>query len=88
MYWLVGDNILRFLNRIDDVGFYLMHQNRTLRRDIGIGGSSVNKIIAFRKRFPNISKVDPAIPWSKYRDNKVTVPNDKYIEKGERQING
>jgi len=71
LFWLVGDNILRFLERLDEIGFYLIQQNRTLARDIGISESSIKKIVSFRRRFSRISFVDPAIPWSKYRSNKV-----------------
>lgn len=79
LYWLVGDSILRFLNRLDDIGFYLMHQNDTLERDIGMEGSVIRRIIAFRKRFPRISMVNSTISWSKYKDNKVAVPNCREI---------
>ena len=70
----MGDIIVRFLERIDDIGFYLLNQNRTLSRDIGVSETSIKKIVAFRKRFKKLSKVNPAIPWAKYRDNKVPVP--------------
>lgn len=71
LYWLAGDNIVRFLTRIEDMGFYLVKQNRTLARDIGISESSVEKIAAFRRRFAKVSMVDPAIPWARYRSNSV-----------------
>ena len=74
LYWLMGDSIVRFLERIDDIGFYLLNQNKTLARDIGVSETSIKKIMAFRKRFKKLSKVNPAIPWAKYRDNKVPVP--------------
>lgn len=76
LYWLVGDHITRFLERIDDIGFYFMQQNRTLARDIGVSKSYITKIVSFRRRFSKLSMVDPAIPWAKYRDNKVPVPNE------------
>jgi len=71
LFWLIGDNIIRFFERLDDIGFYLMHQNYTLARDMGISESSIKKILSFRKRFSRISSVNPAIHWAKYRDNKV-----------------
>jgi len=77
LYWLVGDNIIRFLERIDDIGFYLMQQNRTLARDIGVSESSIKKIVSFRRRFSKLSMVNPTISWAKYRDNKVPVPNER-----------
>jgi hypothetical protein len=73
LYWLIGDNILRFLERIDDVGFYLLNQNSTLARDLEVSESSIKKLVSFRRRFPKLSLVNPAIPWAKYRDNKVPV---------------
>jgi hypothetical protein len=71
LFWLIGENIIRFFERLDEIGFYLMQQNRTLARDIGISESSVKKIVSFRKRFSRISSINPAIHWAKYRDNKV-----------------
>lgn len=73
LYWLVGESIFRFLERINDMGFYLLNQNKTLARDIGFSESYIRKIISFRKRFKKLSKVNPSIPWAKYRDNKVQI---------------
>ena len=70
LYWLIGENIIRFIERLDDLGFYLLGQNKTFAADIGISESSVGRIISFRKRFSKISMLDPKISWSKYRDNK------------------
>jgi len=77
LYWLVGDYILKFLDRIDDLGFYLVQQNRTIAQHLGLSESSIKKIISFRRRFKKISFVHPSIPWNKYRDNKVPLPNEK-----------
>jgi len=71
LYWLAGDSILNFLNRTDELGFYLERQNHTLARDIGISESSIKKIVSFRRRFPKLSTVNPSISWAKYRNNKV-----------------
>ncbi len=73
LYWLIGENIIRFIERLDDLGFYLLGQNKTFAADIGISESSIGRIISFRKRFSKISKLDPKISWSKYRDNKVSI---------------
>ncbi len=74
LYWRIGHELSGFLHRIDNLGFYLLNQNETFARDIGIGKSSVDKIIAFNKRFENIYWVDPSIQWGKYRNNKVPMP--------------
>ncbi len=71
LYWLIGENIIRFIERLDDLGFYLLKQNITFAADIGISESSIGKIISFRKRFSKISMLDQKISWSKYRDNKA-----------------
>ena len=71
LYWLIGENIIRFIERLNDLGFYLLKQNITFAADIGISESSIGKIISFRKRFSKISMLDPNISWSKYRDNKT-----------------
>jgi hypothetical protein len=73
LYWLVGENIVNFLERIDDIGFYLMHQNSTIARDVEISESSIKKIISFRRRFLKLSMINLSVPWKKYRDNKVPV---------------
>jgi hypothetical protein len=71
VFWLVGDHILNFVKRIDDLGYYLLQQNQTLSKSTGISQSSLRKILSFRKRFSTISLVNPGISWAKYRDNKV-----------------
>ncbi len=73
-YWLAGSAILSLLDRLSENGFYLVRQNATLARDLGLAEVSVRKVVAFRRRFPRISDVDPSIPWAKYRDNRVPVP--------------
>jgi len=73
-FWLIGEYVISFLQRLDSLGFYLVKQNATIARDISMSESSIEKILSFRKRFPFISLIDPAIPWSQYRDNKVS-PN-------------
>lgn len=74
LFWLIGENIILFFERIEEIGFYLMQQNRTLARDTGISESSIKKILSFRRRFSRISLINPAIHWAKYRDNKVPLP--------------
>ena len=71
LYWLIGENIIRFIERLNDLGFYLLKQNITFAAEIGISESSIGKIISFRKRFSKISMLDQKISWSKYRDNKA-----------------
>lgn len=73
LYWLIGEYINRFLERIDDMGYYLIKQNSTIARDIGVSESSIKKIVSFRNRFSKLSMVNPTIPWVKYRNNKVPV---------------
>ena len=74
LYWIAADSVMRYLTRLDDLGFYLMKQNKTLGRDTGLSVGSVQKLLAFRKRFTKISLVDPSYSWAKYRANKVPVP--------------
>lgn len=75
-YWLVGDYTLNFIRRIDDLGYYLLQQNQTLSKGMGISQSSLKRILSFRKRFPKMSLVNPGIPWAKYRENKVPMLKD------------
>ncbi len=74
IFWVIGDYIIAFLKRMDQLGYYLVQQNTTLGKSIGISESSVEKVISFYKRFSNIKLIDPSISWAKYRDNKVPVP--------------
>lgn len=74
VFWLVGDYIHCFLLRLDKLGFYLSLQNFTLSRDIKVSKSTIEKALSFRRRFPDISLINPKIPWSKYRDNKIPPP--------------
>jgi hypothetical protein len=76
IYWLIGDYIIAFLRRINDLGYYLVRQNQTLGKSIGISRTSVGKILSFRIRFSSIAIVNSAIPWAKYRENKVSVRED------------
>lgn len=71
-FWLIGENIISFLRRLDSMGYYLVKQNATIARDISISESSLKKILSFRKRFLSVSSIDSTIPWSKYRENKVS----------------
>ena len=70
LMWLVGDYITNFLTRLDDIGFYLVRQNDTLARDMGLTALSIKKVVSFRKRYLRLSMVDPAILWDEYRENK------------------
>ncbi len=83
LYWLVGDNIVRFLGRIDVLGFYLAQQISVLARSIETSESFIQTLISFRMRFSNISLVNPAISWTKYKENKVSIPeNGNQAESG------
>lgn len=76
-FWLIGEYIISFLQRLDSIGFYLLKQNATIARDTSMSESSIEKILSFRRRFPSISSIDPVIPWSQYRENKVsTIQNE------------
>lgn len=82
IYWYAGEAILAMLKRLQESGFYLVRQNATIARDVGfkLSSSSLGKILAFRRRFPRITDVDPQIPWSRYRDNRVVPPRARKDE--------
>jgi len=79
LMWLAADHMSNFLARLDDTGFYLLRQNDTLARHLGVSAPSIRKLLSFRRRFPRVSMVDPTVPWSMYRDNRVRRP----LAKGE-----
>ncbi len=71
LYWLIGETILIFLRHLDEMGFYLLHQNKTFARDTGISESSIEKILIFIRRFNELGEINPEISWNKYRSNKI-----------------
>lgn len=71
LFWLIGDFIINYSDRLSDMGYYLMNQNKTIARDIEISETSIEKILSFRKRFQSINLIDFSIAWGKYRENKV-----------------
>ncbi len=71
LIWLAGDHLTNFLSRIDDLGFYLVRQNDTLARDMGVPALAVQKVLAFRKRCLKLSMVDPAVPWEEVQKKKT-----------------
>lgn len=75
IFWLIGDYVLSFFQRISSLGFYLLKQNETIARDISISESSMKKIVSFRRRYNLISSVDTSVSWSKYRENKAHTVN-------------
>ena len=86
LYWLAGDNIVRFLERIDALGFYLVQQTSVLARSIAISESFLQTLISFRLRFSNIALVDPAISWTKYKENKVPVPETARVRQKSAKV--
>lgn len=73
-FWLLGNVLIEFLQRLEKLGFYLVSSYATFARDLGMGASSVKKILSFRKRFPTVLLIDSTVSWSRYRDNKVPTP--------------
>jgi hypothetical protein len=70
-YWLAGKCLAEFTEQLEARGFYLVGKNTTPARHLGISASSVWKMIAFYRRYPDPSSINTSIPWSAYRDNKV-----------------
>lgn len=70
-YWLAAKALADFLDRLRQSGFYLVNQNKILGGALDSSESSVKKLLAFYRRFPELRLVDPATPWKKYRDNQV-----------------
>lgn len=76
LYWLTGEYIHRFLERVDNLDFYLIKHSSTIARDAGISESSIKKILCFRRRFSKLSMVNPSVSWAKYRNNEIPVPDN------------
>jgi len=69
-YWLAGRLLAGFMTRLEQRGFYLVDKNGTPARHVGVSKTSVGKMIAFHRRYPDPSLIDTSIPWSVYRDNR------------------
>jgi hypothetical protein len=69
-YWLAGKYLADFMERLERHGFYLVDMNKTPARHLGMSESSIKRIIAFYRRYPDPRRIDLKIPWSTYRDNK------------------
>lgn len=69
--WLLADQLKHFTDLLNGMRFYLWKANATFARDLGISQSSVEKLRSFHKRFPDITMVDPMVPWKRYRENKA-----------------
>ncbi len=69
-YWLAGRFLADFLDRLEMHDFYLVDMNKAPARHLGVSESSIKRIIAFYRRYPDQRNIDMTIPWSTYRDNK------------------
>ncbi|MCM8789361.1 MAG: hypothetical protein NC907_06200 [Candidatus Omnitrophica bacterium] len=69
-YWLIGDYIISFLNRIDSLGYYIPEQNATIGKCTGVSETTIYRIVSLRKKIGNLSFIDPDIPWTKYLGKK------------------
>ena len=68
-YWFAGKYLAEFLDRLQGHGFYLVEKNIAPATHLGISRASVEKMIAFFRRYPNPFEIDTSVPWSRYRDN-------------------
>lgn len=69
-FWFAGMYLGKFLKRLESHGFYLVGKNTTPAKHLGMSRASVEKILAFYRRYDDPFKIDTSIPWSTYRDNK------------------
>ena len=69
-FWFAGKCLVEFVERLESHGFYLVGKNETPARHLSMSKSSVWKMMAFYRRYPDVFKIDLSIPWSVYRDNK------------------
>ena len=69
-YWFAGKHLADFIARLEVQGFYLVDKNKAPARHLAISRASVEKMVAFYSRYPDPTKIDTSIPWSRYRDNR------------------
>jgi len=71
VYWMVGDLILKFMKDLERTPFYLCRKYVFFARDLGLSETSIYKIVRFRKKYSDKRLIDPALPWSLYREGKI-----------------
>lgn len=64
VYWMAGDLIVAFFNRLDELNFYLDWQNKTIARDLHVSESFIKRVTSFRRRVPRLSMVDVSVSWT------------------------
>jgi hypothetical protein len=69
-YWWAAKYINDFLERLKSYGFFLENASQTLCRDLAVSRSSITKMLAFYRRVPDPGRIDPAVSWNRYRENK------------------
>ena len=69
-FWFAGMHLGEFLRRLESHGFYLVGKNTTPAKHLGVSRDSMEKILAFYRRYEDPFKIDASVTWSKYRDNK------------------
>lgn len=68
LLWALGDRINSFLNKSQKSPFYLAGLYSHLSRELSLSGSSLEKIVAFRRKFNKSLDVDANKSWKYYRD--------------------
>lgn len=66
-YWIGGDLIFQFRARLKAMGFYLVGEAETLGRDLDRSKTFMQRLTTFRRRYPQISDVDPRVSWTAVR---------------------
>ena len=69
-YWFAGKYLADFMGRLESHGFYLVQKNITPAKHLGISRASIEKMMAFYRRYPDPFEIDSSIPWTRYRDNR------------------
>ena len=70
VFWFVGKFLAEFIRRLELHGFYLVDKNKTPAKHLGISRASIEKMIAFYRRYDDPFQIDVSVPWCVYRDNK------------------
>ena len=63
-YWRAGQTIVDFENALSAAGFYLVTQNAAFARDLGMNAGTLRKIIAYRRRNPDVNALDATSYWT------------------------
>lgn len=66
LYWMLGDEIIQFMEHNQNGTFFIENLTTHLVRDAGISDKMINRCIKFRDYHPDISKIEVGRSFDSY----------------------